>query len=103
MCKQPLRKVDVQPEGGVSAAVRHAARTDDNQPAIIEALRKIGVKVYYIKKPVDLLCSRPNDNGRQVLIECKDPDGRLTKEQVEFIASWPGEVHVVQTPEQAIR
>lgn len=80
--------------------MRHAARTDDNQPEIVKALRKVGVQVYYIKKPLDLLCAL---GKRNVLIEVKDEDGRLTKEQVEFIASWPGELHICQTPEQAIR
>ncbi len=80
--------------------MRHAARTDDNQAEIVKALRSIGVQVYYIKKPLDLLCAY---RGRNVLIEVKDQDGRLTKDQVEFIAQWPGELHICQTPEQAIK
>ena len=79
--------------------MRHAARTDAGQKAIIDALHKIGAKVYYLKLPLDLLvCHR----GRTFLIECKEPDGRLTKAQVEFIASWPGEVYVVRSPSEAV-
>ena len=80
--------------------MRHAARTDDNQPAIIEAMRAVGAKVYYLKLPLDLLVWF---RGRYLLMEVKDPDGRLTKAQVEFIGSWPGEVHVVVTPQEALR
>lgn len=80
--------------------MRHAARTDDNQAEIVKALRKVGVQVEYIKKPLDLLCAL---GKRNVLIEVKDEDGRLTKEQVEFIARWPGELYICQTPEEAIK
>jgi hypothetical protein len=41
-------------------------------------------------------------------MECKTPASeggrdRLTKEQVDFIARWPGTVHVVRSPEEAVR
>ncbi len=79
--------------------MRHAARTDAGQKAIVDALHKIGARTYYVKLPLDLLvCYRK----RTLLLECKEPDGRLTKAQVEFIASWPGEVHVVRSPSEAI-
>lgn len=74
---------------------------DDNQPEIVEALRRCGVSVEHIKKPLDLLiCHR----GETSLMEVKNPDGRdeLTKEQVEFIAKWPGKIHIVRTVEQAL-
>ncbi len=79
--------------------MRHAARTDDNQPAVVDALRAIGAKVIYIKLPLDLLVWF---RGRTLLVEVKDDDGRLTKQQVEFLATWPGEAHVVRGPEEAI-
>lgn len=82
--------------------MRRAAKTDHTQAAIVDALRKIGVSVEYIKKPVDLLVCHW---GVTSLMEIKNRDGkdRLTKDQVEFIARWPGVVHVVYTPEEAIR
>lgn len=82
--------------------MRRAAQIDKNQPAIVEALKRVGVAVELIKKPVDLLiCHR----GETSLMEVKNPDGfdRLTKDQVEFIARWPGKVHIVRSPEEAIR
>lgn len=82
--------------------MRRAAQVDKNQAAIVDALKKIGVSVEYIKKPVDLLvCHR----GETSLMEVKNPEGfdRLTKDQVEFIARWPGKLHIVRTVDEAIR
>lgn len=79
--------------------MRHAARTDDIQPEVIKALRSIGASVYYLKLPLDLLvCFK----GRTLLVECKDEDGRITKQQAQFLEMWPGEVHIVRSPKEAI-
>lgn len=81
--------------------MRRAARVDDNQDEIVAALKKCGVSVEVIKKPVDLLiCHR----GATALMEVKNPDGRdeLTKDQIEFIARWPGKVHVVRSIGEAL-
>lgn len=82
--------------------MRNAAKTDSNQADIVKALRDIGVSVEYIKKPVDLLVCH---KGETALMEVKNPDGadRLTKDQVEFIARWPGKLHVVRSPEEAVK
>src|SRR5258706_9543799 len=74
--------------------MRRAARTDDNQHELVEALKKIGAKCYFIGKPVDLLVGF---RGRNMLLEVKRPDKRgqeskITQEQKDFIATWPGEV-----------
>ena len=81
--------------------MRRAARTDDNQDVIVKALRQIGVAVEVIKKPVDLLV---HYRGETALMEVKNADGfdRFTKDQVEFIARWPGKIHVVRTVTEAI-
>lgn len=82
--------------------MRRAANIDKNQPAIVKRLRSLGVSVEIIKQPVDLLvCHR----GETSLMEIKNPNGfdQLTKGQIEFIARWPGKVHVVKTEEEAIR
>ena len=95
-----MEDAEQQREG--SAHLRNAAKIDDNQPAIVEALRRCGVSVENIKQPVDLLCWC---RGETFLLEVKNSFGKntLTKEQVEFIARWPGKVHVVRTPEEALR
>lgn len=82
--------------------MRRAANNDKNQPEIVKALRQIGVSVEIIRQPVDLLCWY---RGEYSLMEIKNPDGfdRLTKDQVEFIARWPGKIHIVRTTEEAVR
>ena len=82
--------------------MRRAAKVDDNQGDIVKALRKIGVSVEVIGKPLDLLiCHR----GETALMEVKNLDGRnaYTKEQVEFIARWPGKIHTARTVDEALR
>lgn len=68
----------------------------------MDALRKVGVSVEVIGRPVDLLVYSKR-NG-MLLMEVKNPNGgKLTKDQVEFIARWPGPIHVVETVEQALQ
>ena len=86
--------------------MRRAARADKNQTAVIDALKRCGVSVEVIGKPVDLLvCCR----GETSLVEVKNPDrtsnqpqSRWTKDQVDFIGRWPGKIHVVTSPEEAV-
>lgn len=83
-------------------SMRRAAKIDANQPAIVDALRRCSVSVEVLGKPVDLLlCCR----GETSLMEIKNPDGKdeLTKDQIEFIARWPGKIHIVRSVEEAIR
>ena len=81
--------------------VRHAARTDATMGPICRALEQIpGVKVYYLKLPLDLLVGY---RGRNFLLECKTRTGTLTKGQQEMLETWPGQVAVVRSPEEALR
>ena len=80
--------------------MRRAAKVDANQAEIVDGLRRCGISVEFIGKPVDLLvCCR----GETSLLEVKTEDGRLTKDQVEFLARWPGRVHVVRTLNEALK
>jgi hypothetical protein len=84
--------------------MRRAARTDDNQHELVEALKKIGAKCYFIGKPVDLLVGF---RGKNLLLEVKRPDKKgwksaLTQEQKDFIETWPGDVAVVYSVEEAV-
>jgi hypothetical protein len=94
--------------------VRRAAKVDANQEEIVNTLRKVSVSVEVIGKPLDLLvnarfccphCSKPIEGGRTSLLEVKNEEGKnaYTKDQVEFIARWPGLINVARTPEEAIR
>jgi len=79
--------------------LRRAAKVDNNQADIIDALRRIGVQVEVIGLPLDLLiCHR----GETALMECKTAEGRLTKGQAEFLERWPGKVHIVHSPREAL-
>lgn len=82
--------------------MRRASKVDSTQGAIVEALRKVGAWVFPLHAvgggfPDLLVWNR----GRYVLVECKAA-GDLNKLQVEFIATCPGEVAVVRSPEEAL-
>ena len=79
--------------------MRRAARTDNNQHELVEALKKIGARCYYIKEPVDLIVGF---RGRTLLLEVKGEGKRLTQAQDEFIKTWPGEIHVCHDITEAI-
>lgn len=84
-------------------------RTDDNQAAIIAALRRCGARVESLASVgggvPDLLVGH---RSRLLLIEVKDgrkpPSARaLTPDQVQWHSQWAGyPVHVVESVEQAI-
>lgn len=81
--------------------MRRAARVDNNQSAIVKGLRQIGIAVEIIGKPVDLLVWHL---GVTSIMEIKNADGfdRLTKDQIEFIARWPGPIHIVRNLDEAV-
>jgi len=80
---------------------KYAARVDDNESEIIQALESIGCDVIRIGKPVDLLVGY---RKRNFLIEVKNPDNSYagTDEQKEFIRDWRGQVRIVETAMEAI-
>jgi hypothetical protein len=88
--------------------MRYAAKADRNQPEIVTALRKIGAKVI----PTHTVGQGFPDlvvdyGGRTFLLEIKDgekpPSARkLTPAQETFHAAWTGEIHVVDSIEQAL-
>lgn len=93
--------------------MRRAAKIDSNQPSVREALKSIGAATESIGKPLDLLvwshahcphCGGALPDGKTELMEVKNPDGKdeYTKDQVEFIARWPGKIHVARSPEEAV-
>lgn len=85
--------------------MRQAARVDENQPDIVEALRKVGATVYIVGRPLDLLVGFRKKNW---LLEVKDPDKpkadrQLTPFQKTFFDTWRGQRDKVETSEQAIK
>jgi hypothetical protein len=68
--------------------MRHAARVDTNQQAIVAALRAAGAYVWIIGLPVDLVVGHKNHT---YLVEIKTTSKkRLTKLQEDFFLKWSG-------------
>ena len=86
--------------------MRRAAKIDTTQPGIVDALLAAGCKVQTLAMVgcgvPDLMVARPSD-GRLFLLECKSPGGGLTWQQEKWRQAWGWPVHVVQTPEEALR
>ena len=82
--------------------MRNAARSDANQQLIIGALRNIGVQVYYLKLPTDLLCAGGALGEANLLMEVKMPGESLNGSQQEFWMRWPGRKCVVHSVQEAL-
>jgi len=82
--------------------VRHAARVDANQEAIVAALRNAGAFVWIIGLPVDLLVGYQQQT---YLVEIKTTSKkRLTKLQADFFLRWTGGLlYRIDSPEAALR
>jgi len=82
--------------------VRHAARVDANQEAIVAALRNAGAFVWIIGLPVDLLVGYQHQT---YLVEIKTTSKkRLTKLQADFFNNWSGSTLAkIDSPEAALR
>lgn len=100
--------------------MRRAAKVDDNQNKIVEALINFGCVVESLARIgggcPDLLVGCPENERhggliprRLVLMEVKNPNAspskrKLTPDQVRWHQDWHGwPVYVVQTPEEAIK
>lgn len=84
--------------------MRRAAKRDDTEPAIVQALQLAGWTVLRVSDGgvPDLLCAR---SGVLKLLEVKSPGGRLTDAQertFQRLAAALVTVHVVTTPEEAL-
>ncbi|MCP5007088.1 MAG: hypothetical protein GY941_24560 [Planctomycetes bacterium] len=85
-------------------APRHATKRDESEPEIVKALRQMGVTVYLLDTPVDLLLGFRN---KTYLAECKTGSkgyGKaLNKNQQGFADNWRGgSVAVFRTPQDAV-
>lgn len=87
---------------------RRAARTDANQTAIVQALRKAGALVHSTAQvgsgfPDIVVAHRK----RVWLLEIKDgakvkSAQKLTDDEEKFHQLWKGYVHIVRNPEEAL-
>lgn len=82
----------------------HATKRDTNERAIIAALRAVGAMVYQLPGPLpDLLVGYCGGNW---LLEVKNDRGMKRKdqgEQARWRDNWAGQVHIVTSPEEALR
>ena len=78
-------------------------RRDTTERAIVQALRQVGAVVIHVLRaaqkgaPDLFVCFR----GRWIAIETKARAGKLSPEQQQLVTD--GLVHVVRTPEEALR
>jgi hypothetical protein len=82
--------------------MRYAKRVDQNQDAVIAALRAAGAYVWIIGLPVDLLVGYKNHTW---LMEIKrDAKAPMTALQRDFFANWSGSTLArVDSPDAALR
>lgn len=85
--------------------MRHAARVDASQTAIVSALEAAGASVWIIGRPVDAIVGLAS---KTLLMEFKTAGtyyGRkLNKNQQKFMDGWKGgPVCLVDSPEAALR
>ncbi len=89
--------------------MRRAAKVDTNQASIVAALRKIGAMVHSTAAIgagfPDLVVAH---GGRVWLLEVKDGNKpasaqKLTEAEQEFHERWDGYVHIVNSPEAALK
>lgn len=84
--------------------MRRAAKVDDTQGDIVDALRKGGASVQILsavgKGCPDLLVGAAFRNW---LVEVKSEGGELTDDQVTFVTEWRGQpVAIIRSAEEAI-
>jgi len=87
---------------------RRAAKRDSVEPEIVEALVKAGCTVERLSKKgvPDLLVGfiDPDTNvPTNILMEAKSKGGKLTQDQIDWIAKWQGQVYVVYSIEEALQ
>lgn len=81
------------------------SRADNNQAEIVRALRSVGVTVHITSQVgegfPDLVCGY---FGKNFLIEVKNPEarGKLRATQEIFRDKWKGNVHVVNSIQEAL-
>ena len=84
---------------------RLRAKTDQNQAAIVQALREAGCSVQPLHQLghgiPDLLVATPS--GETLLVEVKSAQGSLTPDQMQWISRWQGRVEVIRDPAEIAR
>jgi len=77
---------------------RYDKKRDANEPQIIEVFEKMGISVFRLDRPVDLLLGYRLFN---YLVEVKIPGEKLNKNQVKFQKEFKGSFRIIRTIEEA--
>lgn len=89
--------------------MRRAAKIDDNQPAIVAALRKAGASVQPLHAvgqgcPDILVGHRGVNHAIEIKDGAKPPSARgLTDAQIRWHSLWNGQVAIAESVEDALR
>ena len=83
---------------------RRAARVDQNQAEIVEAIRDAG---YFVTDTHALGNGFPdllavNHHGQVILFEVKTASGRLTEAELKFHRDYHGALYIVRSAEMAL-
>ena len=83
--------------------MRRDAKADENQPAIVEALRAVGATVQHLHM-IGQGCPdiAVGYQGANYLLEIKSADGKLTYSEGEWHLDWQGQVAIVRTIDDAL-
>jgi hypothetical protein len=80
---------------------RIAARRDDNEPAVIKALERVGAKVEQMSRPCDLAVSF---RGKHYLIEVDNPESKYRKRKQKQLDTFERmRIPMVRSAEEALR
>lgn len=81
-------------------------RADNNQEAIVKALRACGATVHVTNQVgggFPDLCVAIFGVNHLIEIKNKEARGKLSTEQIIFRDKWKGKVHVVETVDEALK
>ena len=83
--------------------MRRAAKVDANQQQIVKALRKVGASVQSLAAIGDGCPDLAvGYRGKNLLLEVKQPKGKLTEDQEKFHREWKGDLCVVRSVDEAL-
>ncbi len=78
-------------------------RTDHNQAEIIKAFEALGCSVFDLSNVGGGLCDLlVGLVGINLLVEIKNPKGKLTPAQTDFFKNWRGQKTIITTQAEAI-
>jgi len=77
---------------------RFKNKRDANEPEIVETLEAYGFSVERLDTPLDLICGY---QGRDYLVEVKQPLGTFTGPQEVFFENWKGSKTILRSVEDA--